>query len=116
MNYACRVDDVPLGEGRAVTLGDRRIALFRTPNGWYALDAVCPHRGGPLADGIVSDRAVICPLHERRFDLATGAPLSSKDDLTSRGRLGHCADTSCQVRPLRTLCGRSAAMSEPGRA
>ncbi|MEA2129249.1 MAG: nitrite reductase small subunit [Solirubrobacteraceae bacterium] len=80
MNYACRVDDVPLGEGRAVTLGDRRIALFRTPNGWYALDAVCPHRGGPLADGIVSDRAVICPLHERRFDLATGAPLSSKDD------------------------------------
>jgi nitrite reductase (NADH) small subunit len=80
MNYACSVDDVPLGEGRAVTLGDRRIALFRTPNGWYALDAVCPHRGGPLADGIVSDRAVICPLHERRFDLATGAPLSSKDD------------------------------------
>jgi nitrite reductase (NADH) small subunit len=80
MNYACRVDDVPLGEGRAVTLGDRRIALFHTPNGWYALDAVCPHRGGPLADGIVSDRAVICPLHERRFDLATGAPLSSKDD------------------------------------
>jgi nitrite reductase (NADH) small subunit len=80
MNYACRVDDVPLGEGRAVTLGDRRIALFRTPNGWYALDAVCPHRGGPLADGIVSERAVICPLHERRFDLATGAPLSSKDD------------------------------------
>jgi NAD(P)H-dependent nitrite reductase small subunit len=80
MNYACRVDDVPLGEGRAVTLCDRRIALFRTPSGWYALDAACPHRGGPLADGIVSDRAVICPLHERRFDLATGAPLTSNDD------------------------------------
>ena len=73
MNYACRVDDVPLGEGRAVTLCGQRIALFRTPNGWYALDAACPHRGGPLADGIVSDRTVICPLHERRFDLATGA-------------------------------------------
>jgi nitrite reductase (NADH) small subunit len=83
MTYACRVDDVPLGEGRAVTLADRCIALFRTPNGWYALDAVCPHRGGPLADGIVSDRAVICPLHERRFDLATGAPLSSKDDVVT---------------------------------
>jgi nitrite reductase (NADH) small subunit len=66
-----------------VTLADRCIALFRTPNGWYALDAVCPHRGGPLADGIVSDRAVICPLHERRFDLATGAPLSSKDDVVT---------------------------------
>jgi NAD(P)H-dependent nitrite reductase small subunit len=80
MNYACRVDDVPLGEGRAVTLCGRCIALFRTPNGWYALDAACPHRGGPLADGIVSDRAVICPLHERRFDLATGAALASNDD------------------------------------
>jgi nitrite reductase (NADH) small subunit len=83
MNYACRVDDVPLGEGRTVTLCDRRIALFRTPSGWYALDAACPHRGGPLADGIVSDRAVICPLHERRFDLATGAPLSSQDDVVT---------------------------------
>ncbi|MGH2840084.1 MAG: nitrite reductase small subunit NirD [Solirubrobacteraceae bacterium] len=77
MTYACRVDDVPLGEGRALTLGDRRIALFRTPGAWYALDAICPHRSGPLADGIVCDRAVICPLHERRFDLATGAPLSA---------------------------------------
>jgi nitrite reductase (NADH) small subunit len=75
MNYACRVDDVPLGEGRALTLDGRRIAIFRTAGGWYALDAVCPHRGGPLEDGIVCDRAVICPLHDRRFDLASGAPL-----------------------------------------
>jgi nitrite reductase (NADH) small subunit len=80
MTYACRVDDVPLGEGRAVTLCDRRIALFRTPGGWYALDAACPHRGGPLADGIVSDRTVICPLHERRFDLATGAPRTAGEE------------------------------------
>ena len=76
MTYACQVDDVPPGEGRAITLGDRRIAIFRTAAAWYALDAVCPHLGGPLADGIVCDRAVICPLHERRFDLATGAALS----------------------------------------
>ncbi|MGH2943473.1 MAG: nitrite reductase small subunit NirD [Solirubrobacteraceae bacterium] len=77
--YACRVDDVPPGEGRAVTLDGRRIAIFRAAGGWYALDAVCPHRGGPLADGIVCDRAVICPLHERRFDLASGAPLTTGD-------------------------------------
>ena len=77
MTFACHVDDVPLGEGRAVTLAGRRIALFRTSSAWYALDAACPHLGGPLADGIVSDRAVICPLHERRFDLATGAALST---------------------------------------
>src|SRR3954471_4494672 len=77
MTFACHVDDVPLGEGRVVTLDGRRVAVFRAAGGWYALDAVCPHRGGPLADGIVCDRAVICPLHERRYDLATGAPLGS---------------------------------------
>ena len=83
MTYACRVDDVPLGEGRALVLGDRRIAIFRSACGWYALDAVCPHRGGPLEDGIVCDRAVICPLHERRFDLASGAPLSGGDGVVA---------------------------------
>lgn len=71
----CAVDDVPLGEGRALTLAGRRIALFRAEAGWHALDGDCPHRGGPLADGIVAERSVICPLHERRFDLATGEAL-----------------------------------------
>ena len=81
--YACRVDDVPRGEGRALTIDGRRIALFRAADGWYALDAVCPHRGGPLADGIVCDRAVICPLHDRRFDLASGAPLTTGDGVAA---------------------------------
>ena len=81
--YACRVDDVPLGEGRAITLDGRRIAIFRAADGWYALDAVCPHRGGPLADGILCDRAVICPLHERRYALAGGAPLNGGDGVAA---------------------------------
>lgn len=75
----CRVDDVPAGEGRAITLEGRQIAIFRSAVGWFALDAVCPHRGGPLADGIVCDRSVTCPLHERRFDLATGEALTTGD-------------------------------------
>jgi nitrite reductase (NADH) small subunit len=75
----CAVGDVPLGEGRAATVGTRRIAVFNTPTGWYALDNLCPHRGGPLADGLVADRCVICPLHERRFDLESGAALSGAD-------------------------------------
>jgi nitrite reductase (NADH) small subunit len=83
MTYACRVDDVPLGEGRVLTLGEHRIALFRTRGAWYALDAICPHRGGPLADGIVCDRSVICPLHDRRFDLATGAPLTAGEGVAA---------------------------------
>jgi nitrite reductase (NADH) small subunit len=74
--HVCAVEDIPLGEGRSVAIEGHRIALFRTRRGWYALDAECPHLRGPLADGIVADRSVICPLHERRFDLASGAPLS----------------------------------------
>lgn len=77
--FACSVDDIPLGEGRAITLDGRRIAIFRAAGGWYAIDAQCPHRGGPLADGIVCDRAVICPLHDRRFDLESGAALTTGD-------------------------------------
>ena len=62
-------DDVPLLEGRSVTVAGRRIAVFRLPDGWAAVDAACPHRRGPLQDGIVADRCVTCPLHNRRYDL-----------------------------------------------
>jgi nitrite reductase (NADH) small subunit len=75
MIRACHVDDVPLGEGRACTIAGRRIAVFRTPTGWYAIDDACPHAAGPLADGIASDCSVICPLHERRFALDSGVPI-----------------------------------------
>lgn len=79
----CHVHDVPVGEGRAITIEGRRVALFRAATGWYALDHACPHLGGPLADGIVADCTVICPLHARRFDLATGAALSGGDDVAA---------------------------------
>jgi nitrite reductase (NADH) small subunit len=83
LSWVCTIDDVPLGEGRAVTVGSRRIAVFNTPTGWFALDDACPHRGGPLADGLVADRCVTCPLHERRFDLETGVALGGGDHAAS---------------------------------
>ena len=64
--------DVPLLEGRSVLVDGRRIAVFRTPDGFRAIDHACPHAGGPLADGIVAGGCVTCPLHGLRFDLATG--------------------------------------------
>lgn len=67
-----RAEDVPMLEGRSVTVAGRRIAVFRTPLGFRALDQACPHAGGPLADGIVADSCVTCPLHGWRFDLDTG--------------------------------------------
>ncbi|MEX1143131.1 MAG: Rieske 2Fe-2S domain-containing protein [Thermoleophilaceae bacterium] len=70
-----RVEDIPSLEGRAVTVAGRRIAVIRLASGFVAIDGACPHRGGPLADGIVGDSCVTCPLHGWRFDLRTGAPV-----------------------------------------
>lgn len=64
--------DVPLLEGRRATVDGRRVAIFRLPTGFAATDAECPHRGGPLSDGLVADGCVTCPLHNWRLDLTTG--------------------------------------------
>jgi nitrite reductase (NADH) small subunit len=63
---------VPLREGRAVRIADRVIALFNLGDRFLAVDNACPHRGGPLADGIVSGGSVVCPLHAWKIDLDTG--------------------------------------------
>jgi len=65
-------DSVPLREGRAVCLDDRKIAIFNLGDRFLAVDNECPHRGGPLADGIVSGASVVCPLHAWKIDLETG--------------------------------------------
>lgn len=67
-----RVADVPHLEGRGTTVGGERVAIFRAAEGWFALGGECPHRGGPLEDGIVADACVTCPLHNWRLDLRTG--------------------------------------------
>ena len=67
-----RAAEIPLLEGRNVTVAGRRVAVFRTEQGFAAIAAACPHQGGPLADGIVSERCVTCPLHGLRIDLHTG--------------------------------------------
>ena len=67
-----RVEDIPVREGRAVTLGDREIALFNLGDRFAAIDNRCPHNGGPLCDGFVSGSAVVCPLHGWRINLDDG--------------------------------------------
>jgi nitrite reductase (NADH) small subunit len=70
------LDQIPLGEGRSFRIGLIEIAVFRTRHGEvFAVQANCPHRGGPLSDGIVGDRRVVCPLHGYAFDLASGDPI-----------------------------------------
>lgn len=67
-----RAADVPYLEGRRVTVAGVAVAVFRTERGFAAIGGACPHQGGPLSDGIVSERCVTCPLHNWRIDLETG--------------------------------------------
>jgi nitrite reductase (NADH) small subunit len=66
----CR--DIPLREGRAVRVGSRDIAIFNLGDRFHAVENRCPHKGGPLADGIVSGTSVVCPLHAWKMCLETG--------------------------------------------
>jgi nitrite reductase (NADH) small subunit len=74
------VDDIPVGEGRTFAVDGDQIAVFRLRDGTLrAIDAVCPHKGGPLADGLADDRVVVCPLHGHTFDMCTGAEAGGAD-------------------------------------
>ena len=78
------VDAVPLGEGRTFAVNGEQIAVYRLRDGSLrALDAVCPHKGGPLADGLTDDQVVVCPLHAHVFDLTSGACRSGQADVAS---------------------------------
>lgn len=68
-----RIQDIPLREGRAVQALGHKIALFNLGDRFVAVEDRCPHRGGPLSDGIVAGGAVVCPLHSWKVCLASGA-------------------------------------------
>lgn len=74
-------DNIPPREGRAVSLGGREIAIFNlgpskeqpgTGDRFLAVDNQCPHKAGPLADGIVTGTSVVCPLHTWKISLLDG--------------------------------------------
>ena len=90
------VTDVPLRGSRRVPTADGDIAIFRTGDGRvFALKDKCPHKGGPLSQGIVHGHAVTCPLHSWNIELATGEVMGA-----DRGK--GCAP----VVPLRIEDGR----------
>jgi len=67
------VTDVPLRGARRVPTRAGDVAIFRTGDGrLYALRDRCPHKAGPLSQGIVMDQAVACPLHNWVIDLDSG--------------------------------------------
>ena len=70
------VNAVPVREGRRVIYGEYEAALFNLGNEYLAVDNRCPHKAGPLADGIMAGKAVFCPLHNWKISLENGCALS----------------------------------------
>jgi nitrite reductase (NADH) small subunit len=71
------VGDVPEGEGRTVEVEGRTLGLFNVGGILYAIDNLCPHRGGPLAEGDLEGPVVVCPWHAWRWDVRTGANVNN---------------------------------------
>ena len=70
------VGAIPEKEGRRVQHGDQMVALFNLGGDYCAIENKCPHKGGPLADGIVAGKNVFCPLHNWKINLENGCALS----------------------------------------
>ncbi len=89
-----KLEDIPVRGARVVKTAKGCIAVFRmAENEAYALNDRCPHKGGPLSQGIVHGRSVTCPLHNWVIDLASGEAQGA-----DKG--------SVQTVPLRTEAGR----------
>lgn len=69
----CDINELPRLGSRVVKTATGNIAVFRTADDQvFALRDRCPHKGGPLSQGIVHGTSVTCPLHSWKIDLATG--------------------------------------------
>ncbi len=74
------LDSIPVQGARLVKTAHGCVAVFRpTPESVFALDDRCPHKAGPLSQGIVHGNAVTCPLHNWVISLETGAAMGADE-------------------------------------
>ena len=102
------VDQLPaLGARTLPVRGGEEIAIFHTANGEvYALVNKCPHKQGPLSQGIVHDTTVTCPLHNWRISLITGKALGDDE--------GCVPVIPVKIDGGRILIGRAEALASVG--
>jgi nitrite reductase/ring-hydroxylating ferredoxin subunit len=70
-------DEVPDGKSKLVQVGDKMIAIFQWQGIFFAIDELCPHRAGPLSEGVFDGATVTCPWHGSKFEVATGKCLGT---------------------------------------
>jgi len=64
--------ELPPGACKEVLVGERAVALCNVSGAIHAIGNLCPHRGGPLGQGMLHETLVICPWHNWAFDVTTG--------------------------------------------
>ncbi len=79
-----QLDEIPVLGSRVVKTGSMDIAIFRTSDDRiFAVKDACPHKQGPLSQGIVHGTSVTCPLHNWKIDLASGEALGADEGCTN---------------------------------
>jgi len=101
------IEQLPEGTLVRVTRGDLDVLLAHTPDGIVATDDRCPHMSAPLSIGDLDGCVVACPLHEGRFDLATGEVVQ----MPTTGGI----DAAGRSHPTWTPGGRDPKVDPPGR-
>jgi nitrite reductase (NADH) small subunit len=80
-----RLEDIPRQGARVVRRAEGDIALFRTVDDEvFALRDRCPHKGGPLSQGIVHGKRVACPLHDWKIHLDSGLAVAPDEGCAAR--------------------------------
>jgi nitrite reductase/ring-hydroxylating ferredoxin subunit len=69
----CTTSEVPPGSGKSIDVNGKLVAVFNVDGSFYAINDTCAHRGGPLGEGELDGKTVICPWHGWRYDVTTGA-------------------------------------------
>ncbi len=67
------------GEAKEFSAGGRALCIANVGGVIRALDNECPHRGGPLSEGMIEGSNIVCPWHAWTFDAATGAPIEGEE-------------------------------------
>jgi len=75
--------EIPAGQGRMFEVGGHQVAVFNVAGQFHAIDNVCEHQGGPLAEGELDGCVVTCPWHGWTYDVSTGI---SPDDPDTKVR------------------------------
>lgn len=92
---AAAIADLPDGSPVGIRVGMKAIVLVRRDDGVRAVDALCPHKFGPLEDGHIEDGYLACPLHDAHFHLESG-----------HARPGGVTGTPLRIYPCRVEDGR----------